>query len=84
MQLESYTEYKKSKNEVILSAGEIGSPQLLILSGIGPAKLLFHVDMTNTSGLRFKDDNNSMIFHFDFRSFNQEPNKIIYIIQLYE
>lgn len=31
---------KGSKNEIIVSAGAIGSPQLLMLSGIGPARQL--------------------------------------------
>lgn len=31
---------KNSKNEIIVSAGAIGSPQLLMLSGIGPAEQL--------------------------------------------
>lgn len=31
---------KGSKNEVIVSAGALGSPQLMMLSGIGPARKL--------------------------------------------
>ncbi|XP_010272578.1 PREDICTED: protein HOTHEAD-like [Nelumbo nucifera] len=34
---------KGSKNEIVLSAGALGSPQLLMLSGVGPAEhLTFH------------------------------------------
>lgn len=44
---------KGSKNEIILSAGALGSPQLLMLSGVGPAehllskgiKLVLHLPM---------------------------------------
>jgi len=39
----------KASKEVILSAGAIGSPQLLLLSGIGPAQELISLGVTKYS-----------------------------------
>ena len=41
------TKFARCRGEVILSAGAIGSPQLLLLSGIGPAALLAEHGITS-------------------------------------
>lgn len=46
-----------AKNEVILSAGSIGSPQLLMLSGIGPVDVLKNAGVELTHELRGVGEN---------------------------
>ncbi|XP_022184097.2 glucose dehydrogenase [FAD, quinone]-like [Nilaparvata lugens] len=65
----------KSKNEVILSAGSINSPQLLMLSGIGPKDQLQKLGIESVQNLRVGENlEDHFIFYgliFKFDSVNK-------------
>lgn len=69
-----------ARSEVILSAGALHSPKLLMLSGIGPAQDLkalgidVKLDNTNVGGNLREHPNAQLGFAVDQRTFNQEIN----------
>ncbi|KAG5872192.1 hypothetical protein JTB14_026243 [Gonioctena quinquepunctata] len=69
----------KSRREVISSAGSINSPQLLMLSGIGPRDVLrkFHIEVKNELpvGKNLKD--HPMLLNLVFRSNRTAPFKTL-------
>lgn len=73
----------KAKQEVILSAGSIGSPQLLQLSGIGPAKLLNKVGLSVVKDLPGVGKNLQdhlqirLVFKTSQRTLNDEVNSLL-------
>jgi choline dehydrogenase len=61
----------KATKEVIISAGVIGSPQLLMLSGIGPKKHLEYFNISVISDLRVGDNLQRSIYfelYFDIKN----------------
>jgi len=72
----------ETSREVILSAGAIGSPQLLQLSGIGPAELLKKVDVPLVKDLTGVGKNLQdhlqirLVFKTSLRTLNDEVNSL--------
>ncbi len=73
----------KAKGEVILSAGAIGSPQLLQLSGVGPAELLDKVGVAVLKDLSGVGQNLQdhlqirLVFKTKLATLNDEVNSLV-------
>ncbi|KAG5877050.1 hypothetical protein JTB14_029378 [Gonioctena quinquepunctata] len=69
----------KSRREVILSAGSINSPQLLMLSGIGPRDELtkFGIEIKNELPVGKKLEDHPLFFNLVFRSNRTAPFKTL-------
>ena len=52
----------KCKQEVLLTGGVVGSPQLLMLSGIGPKKHLESLNVSNNKSLEEFDNATCLYF----------------------
>lgn len=75
--------YLREGGEVVLSAGAIGSPQLLQVSGIGPGNLLKSNDVTVVKELSGVGENLQdhlqirMVYEVNVPTLNDEINKLI-------